>query len=236
MLGNFFDDVKSILTIILMGLPCSWNSCYHCYFDQEATSDESVLLKENEKILSESIQLIESKKVKLIKIFNGSSFFEIPKALYPSLKPIFEYREISIESRPEFITESSIETIVKQLNPKFLNIFIGFDSFYEKIRNGALNKNIPQSEITRIASIELNNVSFYSYVVFGVEGIIEESIKQSVEKFNSLFKGVTAIEYRYRPGLKLNPRSSSSSFKNWLKSNCHAVDFFGHDDEQWEIK
>lgn len=235
MLGNFFDDEKGILTIILMGFPCSWNSCQHCYFDDEATSDEFILLRENKKILSKSSEIIETKEINLIKIFNGGSFFELPKELFPLFRTIFQYKEISIESRPEFITKSSIKSLMNELNPKFLNVFIGFDSFSEKIRNTVFNKNIPQSEITRMASMKIKNVSFYSYVVFGIEGISEASVKRSVEKFNSLFKGVTAIEYRYRPRLRLNHQIISESLKNWLKSNCLNVDFIGNDDEQWAI-
>ena len=213
MLGSFFDEDKNSLTIILMGFPCDWNSCHHCYFDKEATTVESLLVEKNTIILKESIEILKTNEAKFIKIFNGGSFFELPKQLYPILKNIFGNREISIESRPERITESSIKTILAELNPKLLNIFIGFDSFNEKLRENLFNKGIPQSEITRIASIQAEKVSFYSYVVFGIEGLPEESVKKSVQEFNSLFKGVTAIEFRDHPGLKVKSKKSSQSPK-----------------------
>lgn len=236
MLGNFFDEKNGVLTIILMGFPCNWNSCHHCYFNEESSTDESLLLRQNFEILNGSIELLETNEVKFLKIFNGGSFFELPKQLYPIFKIIFNNREISIESRPELITESSIRHLQLELNPKILNIFIGFDSYNEILRNKTLNKGIPQSEITRISSIKIKNAFFYSYVVFGIEGITEVSVMKSVEEFNSIFKGVTAIEFRFHPGLKIKPQVTSYRLKNWLISNCSTVDFLGCDDDQWEIK
>jgi len=111
----------------------------------------------------------------------------------------------------------------------------GFDSFFEDIRNKILNKDIPQSEILRISSIKLPDVFFYSYIIFGTYEISKESVMKSVEQFNSIFTGVTAIEFREHENLRYESQPSSQKLKAWLQSNCFLVDFIMEDDEQWKI-
>ena len=234
MLGNFIDEDKRTLTIILMGYPCKWNKCSHCYFHEESSTDKQVILKKNYEILDESKKIIEEKSIQVIKIFNGGSIFELPSEFYPKINDLSENKSLSIETRPEYITDHLLNRLIKDLKSKNLKIFIGFDSYFEDIRNGVLNKGMRQSEIERISKIRVPNIQFYSYVIFGAEGISEESVKESVNTFNILFSGTTAIEFREHEGLKLKAKPSSQELKEWLALKCVAVDLIG-DDEQWKI-
>ncbi|NHI92648.1 MAG: hypothetical protein EAX96_09100 [Candidatus Lokiarchaeota archaeon] len=235
MIGNFFDEKTQTLTIILMSFPCKWNKCSHCYFHEESSTDKNSIIFKNSEILDEASEILERYNPMNIKIFNGGSFFELPTELYHIIERIVDKKTLSIETRPEMITIPEIEKLEKQLNPKIFNIFIGFDSFNDGIRNNILKKGIPQSEIYRISSLKIPNVYFYSYVIFGIEGIKESSIIESVRQFNSFFSGVTAIEFRKHKGLKLKQKLTSNKLKDWLKLNCLSVDFISEKDDQWEI-
>ncbi len=235
MLGNFIDNERKILTIILMGYPCKWNKCSHCYFHEEASTDKKVIIERNNAILNESFNIISENSISNIKIFNGGSFFELPKELYSRINEISKNKTLSIETRPEFITLNTIKELQTELKSKNIKIFIGFDSYFEEIRNNILNKGIPQSEIERISKIKHPQVQFYSYVIFGVQGITEESVKESVNTFNLLFSGTTAIEFRAHKGIKLKKIQSTSDLKQWLSLKCLIVDLIG-EDEQWKIK
>ncbi|MHA1786038.1 MAG: hypothetical protein ACTSVY_12830 [Candidatus Helarchaeota archaeon] len=235
MLGNFLDEKRKELTIILMGFPCTWNSCSHCYFHEESSTEKDVVISKNSKILKDAFNIVKSKRISTIKIFNGGSFFELPIELYQMIRKITEDRVLSVETRPELISKPIVNDLISELKPEFLNIFIGFDSFFENIRNIILNKGIPQSEIYRMSSLKIDGVNFYSYVLFGINGISEESVIISVKKFNSMFKGVTAIEFREHQGLKLKHQPSSQDLKEWLRLNTILVDFIENENEQWKI-
>ena len=234
MLGNFIDDEKRILTIILMGYPCRWNKCTHCYFHEESSTDKKAIIKRNNEILDESEKIISENPIQVIKIFNGGSIFELPRELYFRINDISENKSLTVETRPELITIDILNKLTTDLKSRNLKIFIGFDSYFEEIRNKVLNKGIPQAEIERISKIKIPNIQFYSYVIFGAEGISEDSVKQSVNTFNILFSGTTAIEFRAHEGLKLNAIASSQDLKQWLTLKCLTVDKIGEDD-QWKI-
>jgi len=234
MLGNFIDEEKRTLTIILMGYPCKWNKCTHCYFHEESSTDKKFLIEKNNVILDESEKIMTEHSIQVIKIFNGGSIFELPSVFYSRINDLSENKSLTIESRPEQITLDILNRLTTDLKSKNLKIFIGFDSYFEEIRNKILNKGIPQSEIERISKLKIPNIQFYSYVIFGVDGIPEDTVKESVNTFNILFSGTTAIEFREHEGLKLKATASSQDLKQWLSLKCLTVDMIG-DDDQWKI-
>lgn len=237
MLGSWINQDKQEITLILTNFPCSYNKCNHCAFDLESKNDEQDIILTNKEIIDEALEKIKNYIVKKIKIFNGGSFFELPDRLLPSLKLITTGKEVIIESRPEFLTIEAILSVFQKLAPSRLNIFIGFDSADESIRNKLLNKGIPQSEIKRIYSNlkHIDGVFFFSYVLFGIKGISEESVRKSILFFNKYFEGVSAIEFRKTKKNGLNHQEISASLKKFLKQKCIAVDFKGEDDEQWVL-
>ncbi|MHA1301569.1 MAG: hypothetical protein ACTSO9_19275 [Candidatus Helarchaeota archaeon] len=238
MIGSWINQEKQEITLILTNYPCSYNRCHHCPFDIESINDENEITYTNKQIIEEAKIKISEFGIKKIKIFNGGSFFELPETVFQLLNEITINKEVSIESRPEFLTKKTIIPLFRKLSPSKLNIFIGFDSVDEIIRNKILNKGIPQSEINRILALskELIDISFFSYILFGIEGVSEESVKDSVRFFNQNMNGVSAIEFRENPKSKLKHQKVSENLRDFLTKNCSSVDFIGVDDEQWVLQ
>ena len=237
MLGSWFNKDTGEITIILTNFPRSYNQCTHCPFEIESIDDQEEVIFTNSQIIEEAMEKVTEFSLKKIKIFNGGSFFELPDDVFTILKAITEGKEVNIESRPEFLSKKSIKRIFDELKPSKLKIFIGFDSTDERVRNKLLNKGIPKSELDRIINdlTNIKKVGFYSYVLFGIKGVSEESIKKSVLFFNKYLKGVSAIEFRENPKSKLKHVKISNELRNFLKKNCLVVDFIGDDDEQWVL-
>ncbi|MFX0132240.1 MAG: hypothetical protein ACFFDN_01210 [Candidatus Hodarchaeota archaeon] len=235
MLGSWIDQDKQEITIILTNFPCSYNQCTHCPFEIESIDDEQEITITNRQIIDDALEKITEFDLKNVKIFNGGSFFELPDEVFPILKSITEDRVVSIESRPEFLSKKSVSLIFDKLKPLKLNIFTGFDSLDETIRNKLLNKGIPRSEIDRISKDlkNIENVQLFSYVLFGIKGVSEESVKDSILYFNKYLNGVSAIEFRENPKTELKHQNISEQLKKFLIQNCINVDFIGDDDEQW---
>lgn len=234
-LGWWVKENGTQLVLILMGQPCSWNQCYHCFFSLEASVDEHVVIKTDRQFLREIKRKGNLDAITEIKIYNGGSFLELPIEIFPEIQAIAKGKVLAIESRPEMITKTSIYKIFSKIAPSQLKIFIGFDSFDKGVRNKVLNKDIPQTEITRLTELEYEETSFYSYVLFGIVGIRESTVVESVDNFNDLFKGSLAIEFRHQHDCALEHKTSTPYLLKYLKENCLATDFIGEDDEQWKL-
>ncbi|MHA1377371.1 MAG: hypothetical protein ACTSRG_03205 [Candidatus Helarchaeota archaeon] len=234
MLGSWVNKEKTEITLILTNFPCSYNKCYHCAFDIESINDKEEISSTNKGIIEEARVKIEEYNIKKIKIFNGGSFFELPAQVFQDLKQITKNKELSLESRPEFLSKKTITHLFEKLKPSKLNIYVGFDSADEKIRNTILNKGISQNEIDRIINISKNTRAFFfSYIIFGIEGISEDLIKDSVLFFKKNLSGVSAIQFRENLKSKLKTHKISEDLRKFLIENCENVDFIGDDDEQW---
>ncbi|RLG71899.1 MAG: hypothetical protein DRO08_04035, partial [Thermoprotei archaeon] len=166
-----------------------------------------------------------------ISVFNGGSFYELPLNVVLKLSEITENKIVDIETRPEFISKEVLLKTKQILNAKELVVRVGFENFNEKIMNIVLNKGISQEEITRLSKLRENfkreniPIKLIAYVLFGIEGVPEETIVESVEKFNKLFDGVIAIKYRRY--LKHHPKEIpiSENLVNFLKRNTLLIDW-----------
>jgi len=232
MLGVFREDGRlgKRLIIIFKGLPCSWNRCTFCPFFIEQGSLEEVIRINNE-ILNKAKKVLWKENIERISVFNGGSFYELPLNVVLKLSEITENKIVDIETRPEFISKEVLLKTKQILNAKELVVRVGFENFNEKIRNIVLNKGISQEEITRLSKLRENfkreniPIKLIAYVLFGIEGVPEETIVESVEKFNKLFDGVIAIKYRRY--LKHHPKEIpiSENLVNFLKRNTLLIDW-----------
>ncbi len=241
MLGVFKskDKLGNRLIVILQGLPCSWGKCSFCPFSLEQGELAEVLIN-NRRIINKAKELLKSSNVDRVTIFNGGSFFELPYIVITWLREICKDKIVDIESRPEFITKESLVNVLETLKPKELVVRVGFENYDETIRNIILNKGIPQSEIHRLAKLreEITNyyklpIKFIAYVLFGIEGVSEESIVMSVKKFNEMFDGVIAIKYKKYLSTHPNEVPVSKDLAEFLEKNTLLVDW-GEGDE-WQI-
>ncbi len=230
------DKLGKRAVVILKGFPCSWGRCIFCPFIIEQSCRTSEIITTNSAVIKQAIEVVDKQQIDRVAVFNGSSFHELPFVSIDELASVSKGRIFEIEERPEFVNRRSVVSLLKLLRPRKLVIRIGFENYYESIRNDYLRKGIPQSEILRIAELrrmlseEGLPIELWTYVLFGMEGISEESVKYSVIKFKEILDGVIAVKYhRYLP---IHPEESSVSkdLAEFLERECNLVDWGG---EEW---
>jgi len=139
------DDVVDAFVIIFRTRGCSWalnSGCSMCgYFNDSMwkTVTDTDLLKQFDTMMeSYSDQ-------KFVKIFNSGSFLDDnevkPGVRNKILHRLFETAEkVSVESRPEYITNSRLSEIKKISKSKIFEIGVGLETANDNIREQAINK------------------------------------------------------------------------------------------------
>ncbi|MEM3737248.1 MAG: hypothetical protein QXJ75_04080 [Candidatus Bathyarchaeia archaeon] len=240
MIGVDYDEKSKRLVAILKGFPCSWGRCIFCNLSKESTTDLEELLKTDLHIIEEIARYNATCEVRRLSIFNGGSFFELPLYVVQQLSNVTKGRYVDIESLPHFVNEDSVKCTLSLLQPSTLEIRFGFESSNESIRR-SLGKCITESEVARISELRKTvrdsmggRIRFVVYVLFGMEGISEESVIESVTSFKQLFDGVVAIRYRrYTPEMP-NTKPISRRLMTFLSENCLDVDLT--EGRVWEIE
>ena len=125
MLGSWVNQDRKEITLILTNFSCSYNQCTHCAFDIESIDDKEEIIYTNKQIIDEARVKMSEFGLEKIKIFNGGSFFEMPDEVLQVLNPLTMNKEVSIESRPEFLSKKTVvnRIILKKtdLNPRSIN-------------------------------------------------------------------------------------------------------------------
>jgi len=233
------DKLGNRIVVVLQGFPCSWGRCSFCPFYLEQSTNLSEIIERNRTIISRAIEICSREPVNRVTVFNGGSFFEMPLAIIEMLRPLTRGRVIDIESRPEFVSLESLQIVDSLLDPRELVVRVGLEVFDESLRNGVLNKGIPQSEVERLARLRSvvrdagMNVRIVAYVLFGIQGIPEHKVIESVRMFNRMFDGVIAI--RYRRYLPHHPEEApvSNELRELLERECLYVDW--GEGEEWIV-
>ncbi len=239
MLGVFVKHDKlgsPRLVVVLKGLPCSYGKCRFCPFGLEQGSLRDVIWV-NREIVERAVKEAERLDPERVSIFNGGSFQELPLLVASWLAPLTRGRVVDVESIPGMVTMESVESIYRLLQPRRLVVRVGFEVYDEEVRR-SLGKGFPNTEIHRLSRLreELRSkgidVEIVSYVLFGIEGVDEGKVVESVEKFSKLLDGAIAVKYhRYLPS---HPREArvSRSLAEYLERNALYVDW---GDKEWEI-
>jgi hypothetical protein len=125
----------------------------------------------------------------------------------------------------------SINRLYKALSPRKLFIRIGFESINDSVRNGLLNKGISSYELKRILKLRdkvknkfNDTIEFIAYVLFGIEGIEDSSVIESVKEFKKFFDGVIAIKYRRYHKWMPKEVKPSQELLRFLRTNHIDVD------------
>ncbi len=241
MLGAFpsIDSLGRRVIIVLQGFPCSWGKCRFCPFYLEQSTNLREVLERDRAIIEEARRIASEIRADRITVFNGGSFFELPMAVVSELASLTRGRVVDIESRPEFLTLETISHALDLLKPARLVVRVGLEVADERVRNEVLGKGIPDSEVRRVSELRDSvkglgmPVDFVAYVLFGIEGVPEEKVVESVEVFSKLFDGVIAI--RYRRYLPHHPKEVgvSDELKRFLEAKCLYVDWGVG--EEWSI-
>jgi len=181
--GNIVDA----FVIIFRTRGCSWShdsGCTMCgYFNDsmwENVSDNDLLAQFNRVMETYSGE-------KFVKIFTSGSFLDDkevkPKIRTEILQSLAEKAEkISIESRPEYITNKKIKDTLNVLNSKIFEIGIGLETANDLVREYAVNKGFTFNDYKKAAEIvKKNNCELKTYVLIKPPFLTEkESIDDSI--------------------------------------------------------
>ncbi len=240
MLGVFRynDKLGRRLVVILRGFPCSWGKCTFCPFALEQSTSTSRVIEDNRRIIAEALRELERDPVERVAVFNGGSFHELPYDSVERLRPLARGRIFEVEERSEFVTMNSLEALVEYYRPRRLVVRVGFETAFEEIREGLLRKGMPDSEMHRLSRLRLEArerglpVEIWTYLLFGMKGISEESVAESLRVFKRLFDGVIAVRYRKYLPSHPEPAPVSPELASLLEREADLVDW---GEEQWVI-
>lgn len=165
------NKIVDAFVIIFKTRGCSWalkSGCSMCgYFNDSVWSEVSDkdLLKQCE------FALKKYKNEKIVKIFTSGSFLD-NKEIKPIirekiLKKLYETTEkISAESRPEYITNKSIEKIKKVVDSKIFEIGIGLETADDDIRKNNINKGFTFNDYKKTTDImKKYNIKIKTYLL-----------------------------------------------------------------------
>lgn len=152
------DGIGKEFTIILRSKGCSWGSserggCSMCGYYLDAINEEvstTQLINQFDYAYNNKINEIEQDPHNYnLKIYNSGSFLdekEIPKEvrnyIFEKIASIEKFKEVTIESRLEYITSETLEEILEFFKKKYIEIAIGLETVDDYIRNNFINKGV----------------------------------------------------------------------------------------------
>jgi archaeosine synthase beta-subunit len=186
--------------VILRTRGCSYargpsGGCKHCALLQN--SHPGVSHENLERQLEHVLTTYHNETFQQLDILTLGSFFddnEIPEefrkyALGSAVK-IKSLRKVFVESRPEFLTVTSLQSALNLLNGAELEVGIGIESSNEFVRRRLLNKGFSLAEVER--SVELLSelgASFLGYVLVKPLGMTEkDAIEDAVKSVQYVFQ------------------------------------------------
>jgi radical SAM enzyme (TIGR01210 family) len=192
----FMGKPVEAFVIILRTKGCTWantSGCSMCgYFNDSILHD----INSNDIIIQVEKAMERYNGEKIIKIFNSGSFFDNneikPKTRTNILKFISKKAEkISVESRPEYITNHKLSQIKDILDSKEFEIGIGLETANDFIRKYSINKGFNFKQYKEAIEIIKNNeFKIKTYLLLKPPFLTEEEaiidIIQTVEKIKNM--------------------------------------------------
>lgn len=213
------DDIfidKSIgksITIILRTVGCKYaydtGGCTMCSYLMDSSpikiTSENIINQFNGVLDKYKEELKNNSKNYSIKLFTSGSFldeFEVPKeAMEHIFKTLGELnvKEVAIESRPEYITNETMELIRKHINNDInVEIGVGIETANEEIRNISIHKGISNKDIENaLTTANKYNVGIKAYLLIKPPFITEkQAIEDSINSANKYIEmGVSRISF-----------------------------------------
>jgi len=163
--------VVDAFVIILRTRGCAWalsSGCTMCgYFNDSILSDVS---DEDLWVQFESA-MRNYKGQKIVKLFTSGSFLDPSEIPVPVQQKILDSlnntaEKISVESRPEYITEKRIGAIKKNISLKQFEIGIGLETSNDLVREKAINKGFTFEDYKKAATLlKKHQVHVKTYVL-----------------------------------------------------------------------
>ncbi|ABR55638.1 archaeosine biosynthesis radical SAM protein RaSEA [Methanococcus aeolicus] len=203
---------KSI-TIILRTVGCKYaydtGGCTMCSYLMDSSpikiTSENIINQFNGVLDKYKEELENNSKNYSIKLFTSGSFldeFEVPNdAMEHIFKTIGELnvKEVAIESRPEYITNETMELIRKHINNDInVEIGVGIETANEEIRNISIHKGISNKDIEdAITTANKYAVGIKAYLLIKPPFITEkQAMEDSINSANKYIEmGVSRISF-----------------------------------------
>ncbi len=193
------DKITDTFVIIFKTKGCSWaleSGCSMCgYFNDSAWTDitEQDLLSQFENAIGKY------NDQPFVKIFTSGSFLddkEIPKKVRNKiLKKLYETADkVSVESRPEYITQKNLSQIKDLYKNKTFEIGVGLETADDKIREQIINKGFTFQDYKKAAdTMKKNNVKLKTYILIKPPFLSEkQAINDAIESVEKI-KNMTDI-------------------------------------------
>ncbi len=202
----FFAHVSKRLVLELPGRGCAWfkksGGCTMCGFNQklEAINQRWNLSASDLTGLYKIAELLtRAEKPELLCIFNGGSFLneeEIPlKTQLAIVKAVglhSTFKILFVESRPEFVIDKRISSLLDALKQKKLEVGVGLEAVTDKVREVCIHKGfgLPAFE-KAVRTLKKYGIYVLTYVFLKPLGLSE---KEAIEE------AVRTIEYAFETG------------------------------------
>ena len=179
--------VVDAFVIIFRTQGCSWalkSGCTMCGY-----SNDSMFTKVAEKDLQNqfNVAMQKFKEEKIVKIFNSGSFFDTceitAKTRNTILKNLSEKTEkIIVESRPEYITNTTLAEAKKTIKNTKFEVGIGLETANDYLRKHAINKGFTFTSYKKAATLaKKNDCKVKTYILIKPPFITEQqAIKDSI--------------------------------------------------------
>lgn len=230
------------LVIMLPGAGCEWakksGGCYMCGFSC-ATRKYSRGLLLPAAVFKVMIKKALSKNqgIGSVAIYNGGSFLnprEIPESvpiwLCKQIEISKHVRQLFVESRPEFVDDVQIRTMVDSLGSKVLKVGIGLECATDFIRERCVHKGFSLQEYSKaVQTLKSLGARILTYIflkpLFLSEAeAIEEAVKTIVYAFEQGSDEVALESAFVQKGTFMHRMFQSGKFKPpWLWSIIEVV-------------
>jgi len=188
--------------IIFRTKGCSWalkSGCTMCgYFNDslwENVSDDDLLVQFEKAMKNYNGQ-------KFVKIFTSGSFLDDneikPKVRKDILSKLAETADkISVESRPEYITDEKLSEINDILNSKNFEIGVGLETANDFVREYCLNKGFTFERYEKAAkSLKKHKVELKTYALIKPPFLTEkESINDAIDTVDKIKKLTSTVSF-----------------------------------------
>lgn len=193
---RFHDEITDAFVIILRTRGCSWmfhSGCTMCgYFNDSMLSPVTT----DQLISQYQTAMQKYQDEPIVKIFTSGSFLDKNEVPLNVQQHIFsdldsKTKKIAVESRPEYVTESSMKIANQHLNDSELDIGIGLETSQDHIRNITINKGFTFQEYTNsVDIIHQHDYSVKTYILIKPPFLTEQEAimdtKQTIDDVLSL--------------------------------------------------
>jgi radical SAM enzyme (TIGR01210 family) len=189
------------VVIFLMSNGCEWalsdaHGCTMCgHLAKQTRKNKLISANDHISQFEREFKRIDFKKYPLLNIFNNGSFLNeneiAPHARWEILKIINHNPDIKmlvVESRPEYVNESSVKEIKKLLSNKYVEIAMGLELKDDIYRSICFNKGFSLQDYNDAASIIAKHLHLRTYVFLKPPFLTErESIEQAIKTVDHAF-------------------------------------------------